>query len=217
MDLAIAIIGTIATLTAAVAAVGAWRAASRSDKAATALTAIEQDRRHGELTPQLRFQFKDPGNGQPLLRVYLDGPASLNYLDRIDLTIRDDMPGRAQFPQIGALTPEQIERQIWGPYRFTPHVDGASQDGRTMAPFDLPVGESRPFALEPTLAPPWSNDQGNWWRNKYKDTPLRLTLECHKDGHEPWLLKFEVHLVETKALEAETAKELPAAPSGNEQ
>ena len=65
-----------------------------------------QDPWHGELTPQFRFQFKDPGDGQPLLRVYLDGPTSLNYLDGINLAIRDDIPGRSPFPQIGALTPE---------------------------------------------------------------------------------------------------------------
>lgn len=212
VDLAIAILGTVGTLIAAVAAVGSWKAAARSDKAASQMTAIERDRRHGELTPQLRFQFKDPGNGQPLLRVYLDGPPSLNRLDRIELTVRDDMPNRAQFATIGTVTPEQVAKQVWGPYKFVRGVDGASQDGRTMAPFELLVGESRPFAMEPTSPPPWSNDQADWWRNQYKGTPLRIALVCHRDGYEPWTLKFEVQLEETKALESGTAKELlPAA------
>lgn len=216
MDLAFTILSTAGTIIAAIAALGSWKAANRADKAASSLTAIEQDRRHSELTPEFRFEFKDPGNGQPLLRVYLDGPASLSHLDRIDLTVRDDMPNRERFAVGSVLTEEDIKAQIWGPFRFVPIVDGASQDGRTMAPFDLPVGESRRFALEPTTAPRWDPNP-DWWREQRKNDPLRLTVQCSKDGHEPWLLKFEVQLEEMKALEAETVKELPAAPAGEGQ
>jgi hypothetical protein len=64
-----------------------------------------------------------------------------------------------------------------------------------MAPFDLPVGESRRFAAEPTPPPPWSKDQADGWHRQYDGTPLRLTVTCRRDGVGSWTLKYEIPLV----------------------
>lgn len=182
-----------AAVVAAIAASGAWRAGNRSAK----LTEIELERRHSELSPMFGFGLDRSGGGrQSRLTVSLNAPAALGRLDEITMTIRDDVPDRAQLAVATGSTvpPEDVARQIWGPLRFVHGVDGGSSDGRTVTPFALPVGESRPFALEPTLAPPWSNSQAGWWENQYAGKPLRLTLECRREGYEPWTVKVEVPL-----------------------
>jgi hypothetical protein len=91
----------------------------------------------------------------------------------------------------GGPTAEQIDRQVWGPYRFVPGVDGADETGRSLEPFTLLLGDWRPFALERTPPPPWSNDSGSW-RQRYADQPVRLTLSCYRKDHEPWTVPVEI-------------------------
>ena len=55
MNLTIAIIGAVAAAAAAIAATGSWVAARRANQTATAVAAIERDRRHDELTPKFHI------------------------------------------------------------------------------------------------------------------------------------------------------------------
>ncbi|HEV2347382.1 MAG TPA: hypothetical protein VGS97_25025 [Actinocrinis sp.] len=181
------------TLVAAVAAVGSWKAAGRSDKAATALTSIERDRWHAEMTPKFKITLKDPSMTRTVLYVGLEGPTTLSHLDTIEMTIRDDMPGRAELTAENGVSADEIRQQIWGPLRFVRGVDGGSSDGRTVDTFELPVGESRPFAVDVTLSPHWYSDP-QAWRDQWDGTPLRLTLKCTREGFEPWTVKSEVPL-----------------------
>jgi len=126
------------------------------------------------------------------LRVALVGPAALDRLDRVTVRIRDDIPGRAPVTP-GGPTAEEIARQVWGPYRFVPGVDGADQTGRSVAPFGLLLGDWRPLALERTPAPTWSSDATAWQR-QYNDQPVRLTLACVREGDEPWTVPQEVRV-----------------------
>ena len=119
---------------AAIAAVGAWWAARSSSQASAAMTAIERRRWHADLTPQFELACRVTSGERATLRVALVGPAALDRIDRVTVRIRDDIPGRAPVTP-GGPTAEEIARQVWGPYRFVPGVDGADQDrplGRTV-------------------------------------------------------------------------------------
>jgi hypothetical protein len=74
-----------------------------------------------------------------------------------------------------------------------PGVDGADQTGRSVAPFELQLGDWRLLALERTPAPTWSADPAVW-RRQYDDQPVRLTLACVREGDEPWTVSQEVRV-----------------------
>ena len=79
----------------------ARRSASAAGLAADAakMTArIESDRRHGELTPRFRIRCaeQDPGSSDLMMTIFLVGPAELERLDSLIVSIRDDTPWRAE-------------------------------------------------------------------------------------------------------------------------
>jgi hypothetical protein len=125
--------------------------------------------------------------------VALVGPSGLDQLDRILVSVRDDIRGRKPITA-GGPTPEEIGRQVWGPYRFTPGVDGAERDGRQVILLDLRLGDQQPFAMERTRPPSWDNDTtGAWWR-RYAEQPLWLTLGCYRKGYELWTVPLRVEV-----------------------
>jgi hypothetical protein len=200
VDTTITVIGLIAAVLSSVGALGVWRAASQANRAseqanaaAVAVAAIESQRRHVELTPQLLLELESEDDNSTTLRVSVDGPDYLDRVDALSVYTRDDIPGRAGLSRsIGTqITPEQIRTQIWGPLRFQHSSDGGSADGRSVEPFPLAVGESRPLLMRPTVKPPWNNDTAGW-RRKYDGKPLRVTVTCRREGYEPWVFQREV-------------------------
>jgi hypothetical protein len=200
VDTTITIIGLIAAVLSALGALGAWQAARQANKAsvqanaaAVAVAAIETERRHVELTPRVRLELEQEDSTSAILRVAVDGPDDLDRVDAVSVSIRDDIPNRAELSRsIGTqVSPEQIRAQIWGPLRFQHGTDGGSADGRSVEPFRLDVGESRPLLMRPTVPPPWSKDM-DWWRRQYNGKPLRVTVTCTRDGYEPWVFQREV-------------------------
>jgi hypothetical protein len=183
---------------AAAAAVGAWWAARSSTQASEAMTSIERHRWHADLTPQFELTRRVTSGERAELRVALFGPAGLDRLDRVALHIRDDIPGRAPATP-GEPTAEEIPRQIWGPYRFVPGVDGADQTGRRVAPFALLQGNWRPLALERTRRPELATDPVGW-RRQYNDQPVRLTLARVREGEEPWTVPLEVQVERSQVV-----------------
>jgi hypothetical protein len=181
----------------------AARANQQSAIAESTTAALELDRRHAELTPQLRIRCRpaNPGSDRLKMTVALEGPLELRGLDRLTVTIRDDRPGRSQQTRIaGGPAPEQVAAQIWGPFRFVPGTgpgagpdgtSGADSAGRTTPTAGLPVGEELPFFLEPTQPPSWAKQTFEEWQREC-GTVLRLTLECHKDGSEGWTMVGEI-------------------------
>lgn len=175
--------------------------------AASTTAAIDVQRRHGELTPRFRVEFSapNPGSDARRLQVTLLGPPELRRLDALTVTVRDDHPWRAEkTPLAGGPTQEQVARQIWGPYRFTrgtgPGADpgrgvpGADETGRSTPTGGMPVGETLPFDMEPTWPPKWSGWSPEDWRRQIGPM-LRLLLECHREGWEPWVLPCEISAV----------------------
>ena len=181
------------------------RSAQLSAGAAETTAELDSDRRHAELTPQLRVTCEplNPGSTTLRLQVFLVGPPELQRLDGLTAVIRDDHPWRAHIgaPTAGA-TPEQIAEQIWGPYMFTPGVGpgadpvrgipGADRTGRTTPTGGMPVGEVLPFQLEPTRPPTWFAQSPDDWKRE-RGPVVRLTMECSRDGMEPWTLKCEIN------------------------
>ncbi|MGW4422551.1 hypothetical protein [Streptosporangium sp. NPDC004631] len=189
-----------AALLSASAAFGAWRTAHLTKKATAALTAIEARRWHADMNPQFevtcaRARMGDHASDtRAELRIRFTGPPALHKLT-ITATIRDDWPDR-ESTLAGGPTQEQLDVQIWGPYRFVHGVDGGSQDGRTISPFTLLVGDGRPFALERTPSPRWADAAG--WRQRYEEAKVRLALQCVHEDDAPWTVHLEVPVDEPK-------------------
>lgn len=185
---------SIAALSAAfsgLAAFGAWKASREANDAAASVVRIERDRWYDALTPQLRLKLQQSDG--LLLYVRFDGPAQLGRLS-VRLTIRDDFD-RSQVPSLaGGPTPDEIERTIWGPYRFQPGINGADPLGRSVPPFPLEAGDRTRLALDPSVKPTWYEgaDGEERWRQQYQDATIRLWVDCEAEGHKPWRLSFGV-------------------------
>jgi hypothetical protein len=147
------------------------------------------DRRHTELTPVFLLGGEILSNGQAALTLQLLGPPGLVGVDRITVSVRDDSRDRSG--GVMGHTPEEIERQIWGPFRFMPGVDGADRDGRTLAPFPLELGNYRRLEMIPTVGPPWLEDPDSW--HALLDLPeIRLSLKCEREGYDSWIVPVSV-------------------------
>ena len=198
-------VGAVGTLAAAgIAAVAAWlsrSSAQEANAAAKALTLIEQGRRHSELTP--RFQViarpANPGIEALTLRIMLMGPPGLDHVNGLTVRIRDDDFMRGEImPLAGGPTREQVEEQIWGPYRFTPGTGPGEQaradsSGRETRCGLLPVGEELRFHLEPTRPGTWMNMSMEDWRHQ-RGNVIRLTLDAFHDVHGWWIQPCEIDM-----------------------
>jgi hypothetical protein len=206
-----------AAAASAVAACGAWRAAFTAGRATEALTAIEAERRWQELMPTFITTFTPLNSTGPAIHLDIElvGPLALQRVDSLTVRVRDDRPGR---DQVGAARPrdaaalEQLKAQVWGPYRFTPHVgpDGhhrADGNGRQVdvgAP--LEVGEGLRFQLEPTRPPAWMHADGvdagkaeeEW--SQMVGSDIRLTITAQARGLQPWVVPIEINAAKPKVV-----------------
>lgn len=183
----------LVTVFAAAIGVLAWLATKKAAATAADMKEIEARRWHADLTPAFdvtcaREWLGDTSGDRALLRIRLVGPPGLDRLT-IKVTVRDDWPGRTSV-LTGGPTQEEIEAQVWGPYRFIHGVDGGSEDGRTAVPFSLLAGDGRQFALDRTVSPRWAIPAD--WRRRYDDAPLRLALHCVHGDDKPWIVRYEV-------------------------
>jgi hypothetical protein len=203
-------IGAVGSIAAA--GVAAWAArqsrqsAQDANAAASSLVRIETDRRHSELCPYFKVTCEEWGPGQPMARMRIQflGPAALGHLGSLTMSIRDDDFTRAEYATYAGGPPaDEIKRQIWGPYRFTPgtgpHPAHADSTGRT-TPFnhELPVGEILVFQLEPTTPPLWSNGMTpeEWQRDR--GTLLRLAFDAKHPEFGSWTLACEIDLADIR-------------------
>lgn len=201
-----AAVGAVGSVAAA--GIAAWAAyqsrssAQEANRAATTLAKIEEDRRHAELCPRFRISFGPIGaadyNGAFRMRILLVGPPTLLQLDRLTVTIRDDLHTRGEgILTAGGPTKDQIKRQIWGSYRFTPGTgpDDARADatGRsTVVEATLPVGEGLVYQLEQNPPPPWSTGTTQELWQRQQGAILRLALLAESHQHGSWALSCEL-------------------------
>ena len=155
MAVASLIVAVVAIVIALASVVYTRRQAVALEAAAVAsksTAALEGERRHEELTPQLAITATRPDDDSSPAEMELEltGPPGLGGLDEVMIRIRDDMPDRV--PGHGSqLTEEQVSEVIWGPYRLNPGVRGTDSRGRAHGPFPLPVHEPYPLDLEQTI------------------------------------------------------------------
>ncbi|MEZ0095912.1 hypothetical protein [Streptacidiphilus sp. EB129] len=183
MDFPIAAtVSATSALLSAVAAGASWRAARKSNDTAAAVAAIEHNRWHTELTPTFDIAFTDQGNDRAMLRLTLTGPAGLDRLDQLTVSVRGD--GFNHDP-VGGYRSEaeaaEYARTIWGPYRFVYGSDGGSEDGKRVDPVCLELGDWALFSMSRTLAPSWYGDH-SMWRQEHSGKPVRLTMTGMREG-----------------------------------
>jgi hypothetical protein len=124
VDLAIAIIGAAAAVAAAIAAFGSWNAATKANASARVLAAIEADRRHDELAPDLEITCMQRQAAPDSADLYVAlKPCTLERLDEVTLSILDEA-GRDHWTRglPGDVTQEEAEAFVWG--------DGSSIPGQ---------------------------------------------------------------------------------------
>ncbi|MEU0919572.1 hypothetical protein [Streptomyces cyaneofuscatus] len=199
--------GDIATYTTAgvglVISIAAWQVAARSaDEArrsadsAENVARIERERWHADQTPIFKAKLQREEGDRAQLDFQFVGPLSLQHLDRIELTIAnsDDLVRTARLG--GSRPQEELDAQVWGPWRFGASADGADSTGKTIDPFDLEVGRGRPFALERTRPPHWQqgDDRAQRWAEQFAGKPVRLLVRCRKDGVDPWVVPVDVEM-----------------------
>ncbi|MFE7535165.1 hypothetical protein ACFU67_12945 [Streptomyces rhizosphaericola] len=199
--------GDIATIALAciglTISIAAWRAASRSaDEAkrsadsAENVARIERERWHADQTPVFKAKLVRQEGDRAQLDFQLVGPLSLQHLDRIELTIAnsDDLVRSARLA--GSRPQEELDAQVWGPYRFGASADGADATGKTVEQFALEVGRGRPFSLERTRPPHWQegDDRDRRWAAQFGGKPVRLLVHCRKDGVDPWVVPVDVEM-----------------------
>ena len=175
---------------AAGAAVGSWLWAKRAAASAAKATEIEAQRRHVELEPMFDMTWRKSGGSRAQIEIKLVGPPGLGRLDSVLVVVRDDSLDHSS-RNAGGPSAEDLEAQIWGPMRFTPSVDGAPETGRSVAPFALDRGGSRPLSMQENPAPPWSGSDPSWWTRQYAGKPILLTIECHA-GDQMWTVPLEL-------------------------
>lgn len=167
MDIASLVVAIVALVVSIFSTAYARRSARSGDKAAIAAgetAALDGQRRHEELTPHFKISCIAAGVEQRKLEIKLIGPPSLGRLDGLTVTIRDDNPWLAEATSLASgPSAEEVRKQIWGPYRFTPGtgpgadpvrgIPGADRDGHSTPTGGMPVGETLPFFLEPVTRP----------------------------------------------------------------
>lgn len=192
MDVVTAWVTGVATLLAALAAIASWRSSVNANLSAQRLAQIEIDRHHAELAPRFKLRTRFTSDGAIYLHVKLVGPAALSGLNSLRIRVRDDAQEPPR-PYTGDWSEEQISAVVWGPYRFRPGVDGADENGRTVRPIKLDLGNGRDFVMDPTPPPPWVKEPENrFWIDRNFRAPIKLTMECGAEGQTPWSVPLEV-------------------------
>lgn len=174
-------------------------AADRANEIAATLARIETDRHLADLTPEFEIVCQENyGINTLRLKVTMTGPPGLDRIDSLTLAINDDSDRRARGTRPGGPSAEEIERQIWSPYRLQPCAgpDGALADetGRVITyERPLPKGDPLVFLLEETNPPKWATwDTASW--SETVGTVLRLTLTMTHADHGAWPVTAELEL-----------------------
>ncbi len=178
----------ITSAVAVVISAASFGATRRSTRNAAVTADINRERRHADMTPQFEVSYCPREGGRAVMEIELTGPAGLDHLDAVTISIRDDRTHTATRP--GGPTEEEISRQVWGPYRFNPNVDDVDPTGRAFGPITMQRGHRQTFHhLEKTPPPPWTVDSAGWEQDNYLHPTILLTITCRRDADE-WTVRL---------------------------
>ncbi|REF00311.1 hypothetical protein [Thermomonospora umbrina] len=182
----------------AVAAWGAWLAAKRATSASMAMTGIEIERRHGELTPEFRITLEADRYGTPRranLRVDLIGPPGLDHLDEVTIRILNEAErdhwGQGLPPDV---TMDEAELFVWGPWEFVSTASEQVVNNRETRPqsFSRVEGDNWALlALRPTQPGHWMSTTPEQWREEQQAT-IRVSITGSREPFDPWHLLYEI-------------------------
>jgi len=195
MNVAIAVLGLLATIAAAVATVGSWRTAGKANETAGKVAAIERQRRHSELTPQFQVTCTEPktGPGSAGMHVTLTGPAGLDHLDEVTISILDET-GQDHWghglPQ--GVASEEAALFVWGPWEFNTAASAQVSDNRTTRARSYSRVSGKNWdhlSLQRTRPGRWMTGMSSaQWERQHGGKPIRLLITCRLAGYDQWLL-----------------------------
>lgn len=200
-------IGSISAVASAVAAGFSYKASKRANLSAATLSEIEATRYHREFCPEFEARLErwslGDGGGHLRLVIEFSGPNSLQRLDQVELSVRDDRPDRGVREPATTLTLDDVRGVVWGPLRLSPGIGADASDARADSvgrsitlTTPLSVGEAIQFQMEWTKAPRWySGDQPlhQWFRDM--PGPLKLGITARSsDFADPWYIPIKIPL-----------------------
>jgi hypothetical protein len=175
---------------------------------------IELQRQHRELTPKFRIRSRilddSARPGFAILFVMLaDG--QLEILDAVTITILNTVEIRPWGLPEEDTTEAEAEETLWSGWEFDTFFTG-SRDRRAAKAASARQSKPRSFSrpegkdwyellLRRTRTPNWGDWTEETWREAWKTFPLRLSLDCHLAGHQPWLV-FENVTIEPSNAES---------------
>jgi len=95
---------------------------------------------------------------------------------------------------------EDINNQIWAPFRFDPGTLGVTSNGRSAGITDFSLGDQWIFQLAKTPPPLWTrNLPPNWWESLGIESRLGILITCRRstsdEGKQEWeILKTIDHV-----------------------
>ncbi|MFK0225892.1 hypothetical protein ACIQUL_09000 [Streptomyces sp. NPDC090303] len=180
-------IGTIGTAAlSAVAAFGSWKAARRANDTSHSVARIEAERWRTERTPDVRLSLHHLGGGRFNLSLRLVGPDNFGDLEAVSVEVLNDDRDHRVLNPTAELTQADADAHVWGPFRFSPGIDGTEEPGRSTQWTKLHMGRGRPFAMDRTPKGHWMTgmSQANW-QASYVGHPVRLLVRC-RNGDDEW-------------------------------
>jgi hypothetical protein len=201
-----AVVAAFAAFASRTAACQANEAATRASAAADIMAQIEQQRRHSQLTPKFRIRCQVqedwPDPGFAILFVMLAG-GELEALDTVTVTILNTAEIRP-WGLPDNVTVGEAEEVLWSGWEFDTFFTGGAGKRALMASSHR-QSKPRPFSrrdgkdwcqvlLRRTAPPTWQNWTREEWQAKWETFPLRLSLDCHAEGHRPWTVYQNVKI-----------------------
>lgn len=181
-------VSAVAAVLAAGFAAFSGNESRKANEAARKMAKIDEERRHRELTPQFQFDWDILNPPFQRLGIKLVDPIDIQHLDRVTLTIRDSKKHHGKYS--GTRTQEEIDSCIWAPLRFSPGLEGTSQDGRVAICPELVKLDVFHFQLGKTSVAPWTTE--DWWKEYVWSLPIKIDILCELSGYRNWNLSYEI-------------------------
>lgn len=212
MDISViwAAVGAVGAVGAA--GVAAWAAhqsrlsAGEANNAAKALVAIEQDRRHEELTPQFEITCTVKATADDLadLWVALTG-GRLERHAAVTVTILDEA-GKDHWARglPDGVTAEEAQAFVWGPWEFNTGAREQVLSNRESRPRPLDRVSGKNWlllSLTPTRPGRWMSTTPGRWREQWTNKPVRVLVTCRCDGYDPWFIQRDVEVDQSGGTE----------------